>query len=890
MSDDSFTIAGWLMRGAIREDDHNELNIGICHIDPPNLKSGDDDPHPSPPDRPIHHFYDPINDEGLFAGLSKKNPDWAIGVADAFAPTLAEDTVRRNHFTVYDAMESMYRALTGRRSADGSTNIGPDNAVPPMTDEEIRKAYWATTFRALGDIVHLIEDVAQPQHTREDPHSGDCWDIANGVVGHASFFERYLEARITQEPNAIDKANETGITVTEYLPLEIGAYPKPAFNRYSDYWSTREGLNGRGMADFSNREFFSAGRNLGDKKVPLIGPYYYSEPGNDPDEFNAFYSWDDDKGGYHTYLEHVVTDKQNPAYTTTSIATKQSIFLDNSETYEIETYTLNQDIYDTQARLLLPRAVAYSAGLIDYFFRGRLKVRAVTEEDVTHLRVVVENASKWPDENSGLSFLTGGVFSFYFTTTDGSRVPLPISQAVYSGGTDPMVNSGVADLQVDMPVQITEPGDATIEFVIDKPGADVSTTDYSHLVVVYKGIIGQEEGIAASVFNSGGLMTFLNDEEAAPDTFTPFLSPDFGLNWRNGTVVADADNPASGHSIFYMTYLGDQQLLGSGIDDAGLPVDYRSDDLGRTWAVMPDTAPAKAPDGEYYVTHNTKAFTGGSRLIKLNVSPGAIKTNGHYGDFTVYHSDDSGLTWSTGSAISGIYLPRGIIYLGHTGNTLAVPTPEGETQEKAYAFIGVYEDTTAGDFKIGVFRSDNGGVTWPRVNTVAFDGSVTRLDPSNHEKVNYNLVYLGSDRLLINYVSYDGSGFTNDFYMSGDRGATWTDAGAVPAPIDRPFYADNAPKVTALVYLGNDTVYSQVARELFSQSFHVLYPEFPNYESYLFTVTPAPGLSPGQPVTGQGYATELIPVVGNTSNYYEKELYHPFVFAADNGVIPGLYD
>lgn len=162
LGNDTFTIASWLMRGAIREDDHNELNVGVCHIEPPNLNIGDDDPHPSPPDRPIHHFYDPINDEGLFAGVSKKNPDWAIGAADAFAPALVEDTVRRNHFTVYDAMESMYRALTGRSSADGSTDIGPDNAIPPMTDEEIRKAYWATTFRALGDIVHLIEDVAQP--------------------------------------------------------------------------------------------------------------------------------------------------------------------------------------------------------------------------------------------------------------------------------------------------------------------------------------------------------------------------------------------------------------------------------------------------------------------------------------------------------------------------------------------------------------------------------------------------------------------------------------------------------------------------------------------------------------------------------------------------------
>ncbi|MGB5178454.1 MAG: hypothetical protein WBP44_06970, partial [Gammaproteobacteria bacterium] len=488
------------MRGAIREDDHNELHNGVCNINPAN-KGFDEDPYPSPPDRPLHHFYDPVNDKGLFAPVSEKNPDWAIGADDAFAATLAEDTTRRNHFTVYDAIESMYRALTGRESAGGTTAIAP--AGYAGSNEELRKAYWATTFRSLGDIVHLVEDVAQPQHTRADPHSGDCYDIVSGIVGHASFFERYLEARVTQEANAIDKVNETGVSVSTYPPLIIGEYPKPAFNRYSDYWSTREGLNGRGMADYSNREFFSAGRNLGDKKVPLIGPYYYDEPSNDPDEYGAFYSWDDAEGGYHTYLERTVTDKQNPAYTTTSIATKQSIFLDNSETYQIEEYSLNQDIYDTQANFLLPRAVAYSAGLIDYFFRGRLKIRSVTEEDSTHLRVIVENTSKWPDENTGIPFLAGGTFSFYYTTTDGSRVQLPISQATYSGGTDPVVSSGVADLQVDMPVKIAEPGDSAITFVIEQPGVDVSQTEYSPLVVVYKGIIGQEEGIATSVFSSG---------------------------------------------------------------------------------------------------------------------------------------------------------------------------------------------------------------------------------------------------------------------------------------------------------------------------------------------------------------------------------------------------
>ena len=56
---------------------------------------------------------------------------------------------------------------------------------------------------------------------------------------------------------------------------------------------------------------------------------------------------------------------------------------------------------------------------------------------------------------------------------------------------------------------------------------------------------------------------------------------------------------------------------------------------------------------------------------------------------------------------------------------------------------------------------------------------------------------------------------------------------------DRQSYISNTPKVTSLVYLGNNKVYSQVALELFSQSLHALYPHYPNYESYLFDVTPA---------------------------------------------------
>ena len=56
--------------------------------------------------------------------LGAKAPDWAIGATDAFASINTADVYRRNHFTVYDAREAMFRALTlkGRR-VDGSCRV-----------------------------------------------------------------------------------------------------------------------------------------------------------------------------------------------------------------------------------------------------------------------------------------------------------------------------------------------------------------------------------------------------------------------------------------------------------------------------------------------------------------------------------------------------------------------------------------------------------------------------------------------------------------------------------------------------------------------------------------------------------------------------------------------
>lgn len=152
---DPLSVAGWLLRGAIREDDWQAMDAPGCRLTAPN-------PNDEQLDRPGNHFYDPVHDRPLSVGaaLGQKAPDWALGTADFLARPPAPDAARANHYTVRDAREALYRALTLKR-ADGQDI--PVQA--PLTGEDVRQAYWATAFRALGNVAHLVQDMAQPQHT-----------------------------------------------------------------------------------------------------------------------------------------------------------------------------------------------------------------------------------------------------------------------------------------------------------------------------------------------------------------------------------------------------------------------------------------------------------------------------------------------------------------------------------------------------------------------------------------------------------------------------------------------------------------------------------------------------------------------------------------------------
>lgn len=270
----SVQLPGWLMRGVIREDDINEQVDGISYVRSLfQEKAPLDDPYGNI-NRFCNHFLDPIavinnpTSGGLvgfcFAPLNTvfaNAASWALGSDNPFVASPTENTGRRNHFTILDARESMWRGLTltDKAAIPLSTSIFPQNTYTP---EEVRKVYWATTFRALGDVLHTLQDQAQPQHTRNEGHGASN-----------TGYEEYINARAKRAPfYSID--GDTLFTSKGQLPdLTFLGYNVPRFNRYSDYWTTAN-ANKLGIADYSNNGFFTFESNFGNT--------VYANPSSDP--------------------------------------------------------------------------------------------------------------------------------------------------------------------------------------------------------------------------------------------------------------------------------------------------------------------------------------------------------------------------------------------------------------------------------------------------------------------------------------------------------------------------------------------------------------------------------------------------------------------------------
>lgn len=530
---DALTIKGWIMRGVIREDDWPDSDIP------------QDDPNPENKIlyRPLHHFYDPATnrpltgrDQELIDWLAEYDSDihtapaWAIGAGDPFQhPNVQEDEDRRrNHFTVFDANEAMYRALTGTDTLTG-------DVIAPTEDE--RKKYWATVFRSLGDIVHLLQDMAQPQHTRNDDHPGYPAKLAG--FHEASVYEKYIDARATGKVSyRID-----GSTITP-AALTYSGYSAPIFDYYSKFWCTTPGHvpDGKGLADYSNRGFFSAATNIDDPAnnyfYPAVDDTYDGQQVDLGVFRPIYYGTDPYDTAQSFFLVGDVVDKYTNTTDQVRLSTK-SIWTEHFYGPET-TYNLIKENYDDMAGLLIPRAVGYSTGLINYFFRGRLKIGELleTENELepwnSEVRITVTNVSGVDN------VFTIGAFELFYDSTDGTRKKAVIKETIKDpdrGVIASLSNGESRIITAELPV-------------------DVDKSKSKPYILVYKGLIGNESGIAAHA-------VAVKNEDLYIGDFTGGGVYRFN---RNGVLVDEMLDPL-GNNRWYSLVVFDGVRYGLRLDD-----------------------------------------------------------------------------------------------------------------------------------------------------------------------------------------------------------------------------------------------------------------------------------------------------------------------------------
>lgn len=323
-----------------------------------------------------NHFYDPVNNKGYQYGVltGEKAPDWAL-----------EDngTYSLQYWSIQDAKSYYISALTSSTKTERDNNL-------------------AKTFKALGHVIHTVEDMAQPQHTKNDSHAS------------GSMYEKQVNKELSKQNFS--------------SPYQ----DKVTFDSYRKFYTSRVDSDtpgdGRGLADFSNRSFVTEGTNFSCTNFDPSNPFstclnaYYSNPVLEVSlkeevavselvqELQITDSTLANDTGYVTFFGNTITDAYSGKTFENSRMTTYSIFDKDLQARELApAFTLNRANYNKMAEYLLPRAVGYSAGLLNYFFRGRMDI---VKDQNTSGSYIIKNGS---DE------MMDGVFSLYYDDVNDKR-------------------------------------------------------------------------------------------------------------------------------------------------------------------------------------------------------------------------------------------------------------------------------------------------------------------------------------------------------------------------------------------------------------------------------------------------------------------------------------
>jgi len=285
--------------------------------------------------RSFNHYHNPLTDKG-YKGTRDSSIQWSQRLIGTQSPG--------GHYSWHDVRGYFLNALTSQTKTDRDEN-------------------FAETFRGLGQLMHLVQDLSVPAHTRDDGHVlYNYEDWVKGEIKGVSDISAYPP--VSFDPSAIGNPNPlASVPIANLFDTNqyIEPNPEPSVTLRADI----------GLSEYTNANFFSRDTVFRDFPYPNSGSvqitdYEIQDPRDSSSMvFRQYYKKvSDGETGYRLAAVPFLKDYEiNCAPFCTELL------------YEMA--PLDKFVYGDYASKLIPRAVGYSAGLLNYFFRGKLEVELV---------------------------------------------------------------------------------------------------------------------------------------------------------------------------------------------------------------------------------------------------------------------------------------------------------------------------------------------------------------------------------------------------------------------------------------------------------------------------------------------------------------------------------
>jgi hypothetical protein len=451
----------------------------------------DDSYYPLIPDRSNFHFHNPLkewSEAGLsdtHVGASGSSIWWAQN--SALQAFISKDEKKAR--TWYVAREYLYKGLI------------------EFADMEKRNTYFAELFKTLGNQVHLIQDLAVPDHVRNDSHvlNSFPFDFDKNHFNSFRCIEGWADYNVYKGGKIEGIA--LGAAQTPLISFSTPADPECPVpiawlsdtKQYKINQTPSAGLD-QGLAEYTNANFFSED-TIFTEEYEHDHKHWFPHPAKSetnvmslgmPSEVTA-------EDGRKDWIKPVNKKNGGENLNNLVFAGYYEHHVDEEKPEYKFTFFLSDLCHEEYASKLIPRAVGYSAALIDYFFRGEIEIS-----------LPVSNPGIDPPQKEGIySLCTDPVVGFdklslmvrNITANNeemkNGKITLVISYRTCNGNpfvpNPPLPSEERKFIEVDYQGEVTIPRDnpLRINFDLSEHPLPFDAVDVT-LTVVFKGDLGAE--------------------------------------------------------------------------------------------------------------------------------------------------------------------------------------------------------------------------------------------------------------------------------------------------------------------------------------------------------------------------------------------------------------